>query len=148
MNDIKLQGIDKDGSVKEFTLADFGGKKVVLYFYPKDDTPICTEEAKSFRDNLEKLSKYGVVIGVSSDDIKSHESFKEKYHLNFPLLADIEHKLAEKFEVLKEKTNDGKKTMVVERSTFILDKDGKIEKAWRDIDINGHIEEILNYLKK
>lgn len=148
MNDIKLQGIDKDGSVKEFTLADFGGKKVVLYFYPKDDTPICTEEAKSFRDNLEKLSKYGVVIGVSSDDIKSHEVFKEKYHLNFPLLADIEHKLAEKFEVLKEKTNDGKKTMVVERSTFILDKDGKIEKAWRDIDINGHIEEILNYLKK
>lgn len=148
MNDIKLQGIDKDGSVKEFTLADFGGKKVVLYFYPKDDTPICTEEAKSFRDNLEKLSKYGVVIGVSSDDIKSHESFKEKYHLNFPLLADIEHKLAEKFEVLKEKTNNGKKTMVVERSTFILDKDGKIEKAWRDIDINGHIEEILNYLKK
>lgn len=148
MNDIKLQGIDKDGSVKEFTLADFGGKKVVLYFYPKDDTPICTEEAKSFRDNLEKLSKYGVVIGVSSDDIKSHESFKEKYHLNFPLLADIEHKLAEKFEVLKEKTNDGKKTMAVERSTFILDKDGKIEKAWRDIDINGHIEEILNYLKK
>lgn len=148
MKDIKLQGIDKDGSVKEFTLADFGGKRVVVYFYPKDDTPICTEEAKSFRDNLEKLSKYGVVIGVSTDDIKSHEDFREKYHLNFPILSDVGHKLAEKFAVWKEKVTDGKKVAGVERSTFILDKDGKIEKEWRDIDINGHIEEILEYLKK
>ncbi len=148
MKDIKLQGIDKDGSVKEFTLADFGGKRVVVYFYPKDDTPICTEEAKSFRDNLEKLSKYGVVIGVSTDDIKSHEDFREKYHLNFPILSDVGHKLAEKFAVWNEKVTDGKKVAGVERSTFILDKDGKIEKEWRDIDINGHIEEILEYLKK
>lgn len=148
MNNIKLQGIDKDGAVKEFTLADFGGKKVVLYFYPKDDTPICTEEAKSFRDNLEKLSKYAVVIGVSSDDVKSHEKFKKKYHLNFPLLADVEHKLAEKFEVLKEKISGDKKDFDIERSTFLLGEDGKIEKAWRDIDINGHVEEILKYIQK
>lgn len=148
MNNIKLQGLDKNGEVKEFTLADFGGKKVVLYFYPKDDTPVCTEEAKSFRDNLEKLSKYAVVIGVSSDDVKSHEDFMKKYHLNFPLLADVEHKLAEKFEVLKEKITGDKKEYGVERSTFVLDENGKIEKAWRDIDIKGHIEDILNYIKK
>lgn len=146
MNDIKLQGIDKDGAVKEFTLADFGGKKIVLYFYPKDDTPICTQEAKNFRDNIERLSKYAVVIGVSSDDVKSHEEFKKKYHLNFPLLADVEQKLAEKFEVLKDKISDGKRA--VERSTFVIDEKGKIEKAWRDIDIDGHVEEILNFIKK
>lgn len=146
MNDIKLQGIDKDGAVKEFTLADFGGKKVVLYFYPKDDTPICTQEAKNFRDNIERLSKYAVVIGVSSDDVKSHEEFKKKYHLNFPLLADVEQKLAEKFEVLKDKISDGKRA--VERSTFVIDEKGKIEKAWHDIDIDGHVEEILNFIKK
>lgn len=146
MNDIKLQGIDKDGAVKEFTLADFGGKKVVLYFYPKDDTPICTQEAKNFRDNIERLSKYAVVIGVSSDDVKSHEEFKKKYHLNFPLLADVEQKLAEKFEVLKDKISDGKRA--VERSTFVIDEKGKIEKAWRDIDIDGHVEDILNFIKK
>lgn len=148
MKDLKLQGIDKNGETKEFTLADFGGKRIVLYFYPKDDTPICTKEAKSFRDNLEKLSKYGVVIGVSSDDIDSHKSFKEKYHLNFPLLSDIGHKLAEKFKVLKDKIQDGKKIYEVERSTFIIDENGNIEKEWRNIDINGHIEEILEYLKK
>ena len=148
MNNIKLQGIDKDGAVKEFTLADFGGKKVVLYFYPKDDTLICTEEAKSFRDNLDKLSKYAVVIGVSSDDVKSHEEFKKKYNLNFPLLADVEHKLAEKFEVLKEKISGDKKDFGIERSTFLIGEDGKIEKAWRDIDIKGHVEEILKYIQK
>lgn len=146
MNNIKLQGIDKDGASKEFTLADFAGKKVVLYFYPKDDTPVCTEEAKSFRDNIEKLSKYAVVVGVSADDTKSHEDFMKKYHLNFPLLADVEQKLSEKFEVLKDKITDGKRA--IERSTFVIDEKGKIEKAWRDIDINGHVEEILNFIKK
>lgn len=148
MKDLKLQGIDTNGETKEFTLADFGGKRIVLYFYPKDDTPICTEEAKSFRDNLEKLSKYGIVIGVSSDDLESHKSFKEKNHLNFPLISDIGHKLAEKFKVLKDKIEGDKKDIEIERSTFIIDKNGNIEKEWRNIDINGHIEEILEYLKK
>lgn len=148
MNNIKLQGIDKDGTIKEFSLVDFGGKKVVLYFYPKDDTPICTEEAKNFRDNFEKLSKYATVIGVSADDVQCHKDFQKKYNLKFPLLADVEHKLAEKFNVLKEKISGDKNIFGIERSTFILDEDGKIEKEWRDIDIQGHVEEILKYLNK
>lgn len=148
MKNIKLQGIDKDGKVKEFTLADFGGKKIVLYFYPKDDTSVCTEEAKSFRDNLEKLSEFAFVVGVSPDDVQSHKDFKEKHHLNFPLLSDIGHKLAEKFAVLKEKLQDGKKVAEIERSTFVIDENGNIIKEWRDVDINGHVDEILQFIKK
>ena len=147
MNDIKLQGLDAEGNEKEFSLNDFKGQKVILYFYPKDNTSGCTQEACDFRNNINRLTSYATVIGVSPDSIKSHKSFKEKQSLNFILLSDSEHKLAEEFEVWKEKSMYGRKYMGIERSTFILDKNGKIEKEWRKVKVKGHVDEVIEYLK-
>ena len=146
MNDIKLQGFDAEGNEKEFSLNDFKGQKVILYFYPKDNTSGCTQEACDFRNNINRLTSYATVIGVSPDSIKSHKSFKEKQSLNFILLSDPEHKLAEEFEVWKEKSMYGRKYMGIERSTFILDKNGKIEKEWRKVKVKGHVDEVIEYL--
>ena len=146
MNDIKLQGLDAEGNEKEFSLNDFKGQKVILYFYPKDNTSGCTQEACDFRDNINRLTSYAIVIGVSPDSIKSHKSFKEKQSLNFILLSDPEHKLAEKFEVWKEKSMYGRKYMGIERSTFIIDKSGNIEKEWRKVKVKGHVDEVIEYL--
>ena len=146
MNNIKLNGLDINGEEKEFSLKDFSGKRVILYFYPKDKTSGCTQEACDFRDNINRLTPYGTVIGVSPDSIKSHKSFKEKQGLNFVLLSDTEHKLAESFEVWKEKSMYGRKYMGIERSTFILDGDGKIEKEWRKVKVKGHVDEVIDYL--
>ena len=147
MSDIKLQGLDTEGNEKEFSLNDFKGQKVILYFYPKDNTSGCTQEACDFRDNINRLTSYATVIGVSPDSIKSHKSFKEKHSLNFILLSDPEHKLAEDFEVWKEKSMYGRKYMGIERSTFIIDKNGKIEKEWRKVKVKGHVDEVIEYLK-
>ena len=146
MNDIKLQGLDAEGNEKEFSLNDFKGQKGILYFYPKDNTSGCTQEACDFRDNINRLTNYATVIGVSPDSIKSHQSFKEKQNLNFILLSDPEHKLAEDFEVWKEKSMYGRKYMGIERSTFIIDKNGKIEKEWRKVKVKGHVDEVIEYL--
>ena len=147
MSEIKLQGLDADGNEKEYSLNDFKGEKVVLYFYPKDNTSGCTQEACDFRDNLNRLTPHVKLIGVSPDSIKSHKSFKEKQDLNFVLLSDFEHKLAEKFGVWKEKSMYGRKYMGIERSTFVLDKDGNVEKEWRKVKVKGHVDEVLEYLK-
>lgn len=147
MSDIKLQGLDAEGIEKEISLNDFKGQKVILYFYPKDNTSGCTQEACDFRDNINRLTSYATVIGVSPDSIKSHKSFKEKQSLNFILLSDPEHKLAEDFEVWKEKSMYGRKYMGIERSTFILNKNGKIEKEWRKVKVKGHVDEVIEYLK-
>lgn len=146
MNDIKLQGLDAEGNEKEFSLNDFKGQKVILYFYPKDNTSGCTQEACDFRNNINRLTSYATVIGVSPDSIKSHKSFKEKQSLNFILLSDPEHKLAEKFEVWKEKSMYGRKYMGIERSTFIIDKSSNIEKEWRKVKVKGHVDEVIEYL--
>ena len=146
MTYIKLQGLDIGGNEKEYSLNDFKGQKVILYFYPKDNTSGCTQEACDFRDNINRLTNYATVIGVSSDSIKSHKSFKEKQSLKFILLSDPEHKLAEEFEVWKEKSMYGRKYMGIERSTFILDKNGKIEKEWRKVKVKGHVDEVIEYL--
>ena len=146
MNDIKLQGLDAEGNEKEFSLNDFKGQKVILYFYPKDNTSGCTQEACDFRNNINRLTSYATVIGVSPDSIKSHKSFKEKQSLNFILLSDSEHKLAEEFEVWKEKSMYGRKYMGIERSTFIIDKSGNIEKEWRKVKVKGHVDEVIEYL--
>ena len=122
MNDIKLQGIDIDGIEKEYSLNDFKGQKVILYFYPKDNTSGCTQEACDFRDNINRLTSFATVIGVSPDSIKSHLKFKEKQSINFILLSDPEHKLAETFNVWVEKSMYGRKYMGIERSTFVLDE--------------------------
>lgn len=148
MDDIKLYGLDNDGVEKEFSLKDFRGQRVILYFYPKDNTSGCTQEACDFRDNINRLTKYAQVIGISPDSIKSHKSFREKQSLNFILLSDPEHKLAEIFEVWKEKSMYGRKYMGIERSTFILNKDGQTEKEWRKVKIKGHVDEVIDYLLK
>ena len=147
MTYIKLQGLDIGGNEKEYSLNYFKGQIVILYFYPKDNTSGCTQEACDFRDNINRLTRYATVIGVSPDSIKSHKSFKEKQSLNFILLSDPEHKLAEDFEVWKEKSMYGRKYMGIERSTFILDKNGKIEKEWRKVKVKGHVDEVIEYLK-
>ncbi len=144
--ELKLQGLDKDGNENEYTLADFKGQKVVLYFYPKNNTSGCTQEACDFRDNMNRITSSAVVIGVSPNDIKSHKKFKEKQDLNFILLADTEHILSEAFGVWKEKSMYGKKYMGIERSTFILDENGSIVHEWRKVKVNGHVDEVLAYL--
>lgn len=146
MNNINIQGINIDGIEKEYSLNDFKGQKVILYFYPKDNTSGCTQEACNFRDNINRLTSYATVIGVSPDSIKSHKSFKEKQSLNFILLSDSEHKLAEEFEVWKEKSMYGRKYMGIERSTFVLDENLNIIKEWRKVKVKGHIAEVIDYL--
>ena len=146
MNDIKLQGIDVDGIEKEYSLNDFKGQKVILYFYPKDNTSGCTQEACDFRDNINRLTSFATVIGVSPDSIKSHLKFKEKQSLNFILLSDSEHKLAEAFNVWVEKSMYGRKYMGIERSTFVLDENMNIIKEWRKVKVKGHVDEVIDYL--
>lgn len=145
---MKLSGINIDGSEQEFDLNDFSGQRVVLYFYPKDNTSGCTQEACDFRDNINRITKYAAVIGVSPDTIKSHKSFKEKQDLNFILLSDPEHLLSEQYGVWKEKSMYGRKYMGIERSTFILDESGNIEKEWRKVKVKGHVDEVIEYLTR
>ena len=146
MKNIKLQGIDVDGIEKEYSLNDFKGQKVILYFYPKDNTSGCTQEACDFRDNINRLTSFATVIGVSPDSIKSHLKFKEKQSLNFILLSDPEHKLAEAFNVWVEKSMYGRKYMGIERSTFMLDENLNIIKEWRKVKVKGHVDEVIEYL--
>ena len=146
MKDIKLHGIDVDGIEKEYSLNDFKGQKVILYFYPKDNTSGCTQEACDFRDNINRLTSFATVIGVSPDSIKSHLKFKEKQSLNFILLSDPEHKLAEAFNVWVEKSMYGRKYMGIERSTFVLDEDLNVIKEWRKVKVKGHVDEVIDYL--
>ena len=136
-----------DTNGKEVKLSSLRGKKVVLYFYPKDDTPGCTKEACEFRDNLARVKKKGALIfGVSKDDEKSHQKFTEKFQLNFPLLADPEHKVIEKYGAWGEKSMYGKKFMGIIRSTFIIDEDGVIMKVFPRVSTEGHAEEVLKAL--
>lgn len=144
----KLNGIDSNGGENEYSLADFKGSDVILYFYPKDNTSGCTQEACDFRDNFNRLTSKAVVIGVSPDSIESHKKFQKKQELNFILLSDTEHKLAEQFGVWAEKSMYGKKYMGIVRSTFYINKDGKIEKEWRKVSVTGHVDEVLGYVLK
>ena len=146
MNNIKLQGIDVNGIEKEYSLNDFKGQKVILYFYPKDNTSGCTQEACDFRDNINRLTKFATVIGVSPDSIKSHLKFKEKQSLNFILLSDPEHKHAEAFKVWVEKSMYCRKYMGIERSTFVLDENLNVIKEWRKVKVKGHVDEVIDYL--
>ena len=138
----------KSDDGKTYSLSDYDGKKeVVLYFYPKDDTPGCTKEACAFRDNLSSLNKAGVqVLGVSMDDVDSHGKFREKYSLNFPLLADTDGKVSKEYGVYKLKNNYGKKYWGIERSTFVIDTEGRIKKAIRRVQVDGHVDEVRRYL--
>ncbi len=138
--------LDQDG--KKVSLKDLLGKKVILYFYPKDDTSGCTKEACSFRDEFPKFKKTdAVILGVSPDSIKSHKKFADKYDLPFSLLADEEKKVLEKYGVWKEKSMYGRKYMGVERTTFIIDVEGKIKKIFNKVKVDGHNKEVMEALK-
>ncbi len=137
--------VDQNGEL--VTLEQFRGKKVILYFYPKDDTPGCTKEACAFRDNFEKFKKINVeVLGVSVDDEKKHKKFAEKYNLPFRLLADTEKKIVQDYGVWGEKSLYGKKYMGTNRVTYLIDENGKIEKVFPKVKPETHAEELLQVL--
>lgn len=132
---------------KEISLDDFKGKKIVLYFYPKDDTPGCTKEACSFRDNLVRVKKKGaVVFGISADAVRAHQKFTEKYDLNFPLLSAETKEVINAYGVWKKKSFMGKSYMGIERTTFIIDEQGKIIHIFPKVKVDGHVDEILKVL--
>lgn len=144
--DFTLPAVGSDDVVNngQVHLADLKGKTVVLYFYPKDDTPGCTAEACSFRDADHEMQKRGVVVlGVSADDIASHQKFADKYGLSFPLLADTDTKVSQQYGVWKEKNMYGKKYIGVNRETFLIDKDGIVRKVWPKVKAEGHAQEVL-----
>jgi len=137
-----------DENGKEVALKDFRGKTVVLYFYPKADTPGCTKEACSFRDSYAPIKKTGaVLLGISKDTSGSQKKFQEKFHLPFPLLADPDKKIANLFGVVKEKNMYGKKVMGIARTTFVIGPDGKIKHIFNNVKPEGHADEVLAYLK-
>ncbi|HMD02895.1 MAG TPA: peroxiredoxin [Candidatus Baltobacteraceae bacterium] len=127
--------------------SDLAGKPLVLYFYPKDDTPGCTTEAGQFRDAYRAFAKKGArIVGVSRDSVASHKKFKEKYDIPFPLLADVDSKLSDAFGVIVEKNMYGKKSVGIQRSTFLFDASGKLVHVWPKVTVNGHAEEVLSKL--
>ncbi|MBX0311125.1 MAG: peroxiredoxin [Sulfurihydrogenibium sp.] len=145
--DFCLPGIDEKGNEINFCLRDYLGKDkdIILYFYPKDDTPGCTTEACDFRDNLNILQNYAIVVGVSPDSIESHKKFKEKYGLNFILLSDKNKEVMKQYGAYGKKVMYGKETEGVIRSTFIISPDGSIKKAWKNVKAKGHVEQILKF---
>jgi peroxiredoxin Q/BCP len=133
---------------QEIKSSDLKGNKVVLYFYPKDSTPGCTQEGLDFQANLTKFKRAGaVVLGVSRDSVASHEKFKDKQGFKFDLLSDQDEKLCKMFDVIKEKNMYGKKVMGIERSTFLIDENGVLKKEWRKVKVPEHVDEVLAEVK-
>ena len=146
--DFSLKGIDAEGHEKQFSLSDFSGNNIVLYFYPKDNTPGCTKEACDFRDNFNRLTLKAVVIGVSADSIASHKKFRENQSINFILLSDDKHMLLKKYDVWGEKSKYGKIFQGIIRSTFLIDKTGIIRNIWKNVKVKGHVDEVIAELEK
>ena len=134
---------------QEIALGNFKGMNVVLYFYPKDSTPGCTREGQDFRDNLTKFKRQNtIILGVSRDSLNSHENFKAKQGFQFELLSDQDEKLCKLFDVIKMKNMYGKKVRGIERSTFLIDSNGKLRQEWRKVKVDGHAEEVLAAVKE
>lgn len=130
-------------------LDDFVGQPVVIYFYPRDNTPGCTKEGEAFRDLHEEFTQLGCrILGVSRDSLNSHEKFAQKYGFPFPLIADPDETLCRQFDVIKEKNMYGKKVMGIERSTFLFDADGKLVREWRKVRVPGHAEDVLEAVRE
>lgn len=137
---------DQEGN--PHALADYAGRPVVLYFYPKDDTPGCTAESCAFRDNLPKFTAgKAAVLGVSILDEKSKAKFAAKYNLTFPLLADADHAVAEKYGVWQEKSRYGRKYMGIARTTYLIGPDGTVRRRWDNVKVDGHAEDVLEAVK-
>ena len=140
-----FSGVDENGD--KISLKHFKGKKVVLYFYPKDNTSGCTAEACDFRDSYSRIKRKGVVLlGVSPDSESSHQKFKEKYDLPFPLIADTDKKISNEYGVWQEKSMYGRKYMGIVRSTFVIDEKGKIMAVFPKVKVKGHVDEVLGAL--
>jgi len=130
-------------------LKDLRGKKIVLYFYPKDSTPGCTTEGQDFAANHTKFKRQKtVILGISRDSVASHEKFKAKYNFPFELLSDSEEQACNIFDVIKEKNMYGRKVMGIERSTFLIDEAGKLRREWRKVKVKGHVDEVLAAVKE
>ena len=133
---------------KDISLSDLKGKKVVLYFYPKDSTPGCTTEGQDFRDAKAKFTRQGaVVLGVSRDSIRSHENFRTKQKFNFDLLSDADEQLCKQFDVIKMKNMYGKQVRGIERSTFLIDENGVLRQEWRKVKVKQHVDDVLDAVK-
>jgi len=131
----------------QFNLSDYKGQNLVIYFYPRDNTPGCTSEGEDFRDHYKSfLKKKTKIFGVSKDSLKSHEAFKQKFKFPFELISDPDEKVCKLFDVIKEKSMYGKKYMGVERSTFLIDSKGKLSREWRKVKVKGHVEDVLSSL--
>ena len=136
-------------SNKTFKLSEYRGKKLVIYFYPKDSTPGCTTQGQQFRDHYNEFKKLNTeIVGVSRDSIKSHENFKAKFEFPFELLSDGEELACQLFNVIKMKKMYGKEVRGIERSTFVIDENGELVNEWRGVKVDGHIEEVLDFVRK
>jgi len=134
---------------REIALSDYLGKRVVVYFYPKDNTPGCTTEGQDFSDSINTFRRrQTVILGISRDSVKSHENFKAKQQLPFDLLSDVEEKVCRLFDVIREKNMYGKKVMGVERSTFLIDEQGVLRREWRKVSVKGHVAAVLDAIKE
>ena len=144
----KLADFTADATGGPFKLSDHKGKTVVLYFYPKDNTPGCTTEGAQFRDAFKEFRKAGAtLVGVSRDSLQSHEGFKAKMEFPFELISDPDEKLCEQFGVMKMKNMYGRQVRGVERSTFVIDGTGKVVREWRGVKVPGHVDEVLEFVK-
>lgn len=134
---------------KQLSLADFKGKKLILYFYPKDNTPGCTQQGQAFRDSVTEFEALNtIILGVSRDSVKVHEGFKNKQNFPFDLLSDQEEKLCQSFDVIKMKNMYGKQVRGIERSTFLIDEHGVLIHEWRKVKVKNHVDEVLQYIKQ
>lgn len=134
---------------QQLALSSFRGKNVVLYFYPKDNTPGCTIEAKAFESHMKDFDNLNtVVVGVSKDTVKSHDKFRSNYNLTFDLASDEDTKICQAYGVLAEKSMFGKKYMGINRTTFLINKEGKISYIWKDVNVFGHVKEVIDVIKK
>ena len=130
---------------KDFNLSDYSGQHIVIYFYPRDNTPGCTSEGEDFRDNFKIFTKKKTkIFGVSKDSLKSHDGFKDKFNFPFELISDPDEKICKLFDVIKEKSMYGKKYLGIERSTFLIGPDGKLLKEWRKVKVKGHVTEVIS----
>jgi peroxiredoxin Q/BCP len=133
---------------KDIAPSDYAGRKLVVYFYPKDNTPGCTQEGQDFRDLYPEFKKAGAeILGISRDSLKSHEAFREKYGFPFPLLSDTREQACKLFDVIREKNMYGRKVMGVQRSTFLIDAKGVLRQEWRGVTVKGHATEVLEAVK-
>lgn len=147
--DIELQMTTANaGEYQNFKLSDYRGKTVILYFYPKDSTPGCTNESIAFRENhAQFLAANTVIFGISRDSLKSHDRFKANLELPFELISDPQEQLCRQFEVIKQKMMYGKQVVGIERSTFVIDSKGKLIQEWRKVKVDGHVDEVLTFIR-